>query len=204
MNPYEVLGVEIGASKEEIHAAYRQKVKKYHPDKFQDESLKKLAEEKLKEINRAYEILTEDKDTQNNAGNYSGQGGSRRQQAYSGPNREYYTHIRNAFARHDYVSAKQILDAVSVRDAEWYYLMGHYFFHQKKFDTARQYYAHAVSLDAGNMEYRQAYESARNVEMFRQRKDVTYCGGDRSGGQMLCCCGSWVAMTFLSRTCCYC
>lgn len=58
MNPYEVLGIKQGASETEIKAAYRNLVKKYHPDKHQDNPLSELAEEKLREINEAYEMLT--------------------------------------------------------------------------------------------------------------------------------------------------
>lgn len=57
-NPYEVLGISEGASEEEIKKAYREQVKKYHPDQYQDNPLSKLAEEKLREVNEAYEYLT--------------------------------------------------------------------------------------------------------------------------------------------------
>ncbi len=56
-NPYEILGIKEGANQEEIKAAYREQVKKYHPDKHQDNPLQELAEEKLQEINEAYEYL---------------------------------------------------------------------------------------------------------------------------------------------------
>ena len=56
-NPYKVLGVSEGASQEEIRAAYLKLVKKYHPDKYTDTDLKELANEKLVEINEAYEML---------------------------------------------------------------------------------------------------------------------------------------------------
>ena len=56
-DPYEVLGVPQGASEEEIKAAYRELVKKYHPDKYQNNPLADLAEEKLREVNEAYEYL---------------------------------------------------------------------------------------------------------------------------------------------------
>jgi molecular chaperone DnaJ len=73
-DPYEVLGVRRGASDEEIKAAYRELVKKYHPDNYADHPLSDLAEEKIKEINDAYDQLT--------SGN--------RQQRYSSTDRQSY------------------------------------------------------------------------------------------------------------------
>ncbi|HOP11910.1 MAG TPA: molecular chaperone DnaJ [Oscillospiraceae bacterium] len=55
---YEVLGVQKGASDEDIKKAYRQAAKKYHPDLNPGD---KTAESKFKEINEAYEVLS-DKD----------------------------------------------------------------------------------------------------------------------------------------------
>jgi hypothetical protein len=45
-NPYSVLGISPGASEEEVRTAYRELVRKYHPDQFQDKRAKELAEEK--------------------------------------------------------------------------------------------------------------------------------------------------------------
>jgi molecular chaperone DnaJ len=52
---YEILGVDRDADKEEIKQAYRRLARKYHPDVNKEEG----AEERFKEINRAYEILSE-------------------------------------------------------------------------------------------------------------------------------------------------
>ena len=53
---YEVLGVERGASEEEIKKAYRRLARKYHPDVNKDDP---QAEEKFKEINEAHEVLSD-------------------------------------------------------------------------------------------------------------------------------------------------
>lgn len=53
---HEVLGVSARASLEEVQAAYRERIGKYHPDKVASlgQELRDLAEAKSKEINRAY------------------------------------------------------------------------------------------------------------------------------------------------------
>lgn len=53
---YEVLGIEKGASEEEIKKAFRKMALKYHPDRNQGD---KEAEEKFKEVNEAYSVLSD-------------------------------------------------------------------------------------------------------------------------------------------------
>ncbi len=54
---YEILGVDKTASEKEIKKAYRSKAKSYHPDVSNDIK----AEEKMKEINNAYDVLSDQK-----------------------------------------------------------------------------------------------------------------------------------------------
>jgi DnaJ-domain-containing protein 1 len=59
-DPYQVLQVTRGASKDEIRVAYLNLIKQYHPDKVSHlgKEFRDIAEEKTQAINRAYEILT--------------------------------------------------------------------------------------------------------------------------------------------------
>ena len=74
---YEILGIPKGSNDQDIKNAYRKQALKYHPDKHKGE---KEAEEKFKEINQAYEVLSDKSkrqqyDTFGSTGGQSGYGG---------------------------------------------------------------------------------------------------------------------------------
>ena len=56
---YLVLKLRRNATEDEILAAYRELVGKYHPDRHSENELIELAEEKLKAINEAYAVLSD-------------------------------------------------------------------------------------------------------------------------------------------------
>ena len=168
MDPYEVLGLSRGATDEEIKNAYRELVKKYHPDKYIDNPLADLAEEKMREVNDAYEMLM--KPTTTTTSSYSGSSsaynndntygnyyenatygaGYDTNYAQSG-SRDYYE-IRSAIDSNQFGRAQQLLASKSNRTAEWYFLSGVLNYKIGYYDTAMQQIRRAMSMAPQNQE----------------------------------------------------
>ena len=84
-DPYKVLNVSPSASDEEVKKAYRDLARKYHPDNYHDNPLADLAQEKMKEINEAYDTIQRQRHGRGGAGGgyaqqQSGYGYQQRQQ----------------------------------------------------------------------------------------------------------------------------
>lgn len=164
-DPYAVLGVSPSASDEEIKKAYRELVKKYHPDHYADNPLADLAEAKMKEVNEAYDTIV--KMRTQGGGGYRPSGGGR---GHSGGSQggyqaggQYgsspYLQVRQMINNNDLAGAERLLRSSPGNTAEWYFLMGTIAYRRGWLDDARQNFWTACSMDPGNLEYRQAMNS---------------------------------------------
>lgn len=197
-NPYEVLGVNQNASDDEIKSAYKNLVKKYHPDKYVNNPLSGLAEEKIKEINEAYSIIKKERETVGGStrqtSGQSNYGGSytNSQRSYSN---QIYNQIKTYINTRRFNEAYNLLSSIkeSDRDAEWYYLAAIVTSSIGWSDMAYQYINRAVSMDPYNMDYKnllnQMTFSNRSYREFSQARGYT---GSSIGPCELCtclCCG---------------
>lgn len=201
-DPYSVLGIKPEATDEEVKQAYRTLARKYHPDNYQDNPLADLAEEKMKEINEAYEAIT--KMRAGGGGGYQYQSETAYQSRPTGGSSSYngyqqqrgntdplYAQVRSAINAGDIYQAETLLARAPRQDAEWYFLQGSIAYRKGWLDEAMGHYQRAVSLDPGNVEYRRAYN------MMQQGGQAYRSDGYSTGMDAMDCCTAMMCMNCL-------
>ena len=111
-DPYSILGVSQNASDDEVKKAYRELARKYHPDNYQNNPLADLAEEKMKEINEAYNTITKAR----SGGGYQQTtygGGYRQTSQSSSAGNPTYARIRSLINAGNLDAAEQLLRELS-------------------------------------------------------------------------------------------
>lgn len=193
-DPYEVLGVPKGASQDEIKKTYRELARKYHPDHYAGNPLADLAEEKMKEINEAYAVLTKDGGAggTSTAGSYGSTGYS----GSSGGSAEF-AEVRRRIQAGDLEGAERILDGVGGRTAQWYYLRGVIAQRRGWMDEAAQNFRIAVQMEPSNPEYAAALNrTGTGAYTYRQQE---YGGTDDN--ELCNLCGSMLCLNCLCNSC---
>ena len=145
-NPFEVLGLNAGASADDVRNAYRQLVKTCHPDKFLDADERKAAQEKMIALNLAYEEalkLT-----------------ASRRSAATNYNRELTVEEAIALAdkmlrRDSPEAALRHLMRTKNRTGAWFAMQGHVLMVLEEYESAHQSYREAVRREPNNNVFRQ-------------------------------------------------
>lgn len=185
-DPYKVLGVSRDATDIEIKNAYRALARKYHPDNYANNpDAAELANEKMKEINEAYDRITRER----KAG--SSGGGAK--------NTATYAEIRNMINARRMRDAEMALARIPAaeRTADWHFLESLVLMHRGYVNDAMRELETACEMDPNNMEYQQA------KQMFNQNAagyGRNYGGGGsyRGGG----CSGSDLCANLICADCC--
>ncbi|MFT5873351.1 MAG: molecular chaperone DnaJ [Clostridium sp.] len=159
-NPYEILGVREGASKEDIKKAYREQAKKYHPDQYGDNPLQDLAEDKMQELNEAYDSLMKNNSSSNDynsSNSYNSDHNSSSSSNADYTNNNIYQSIRMDLNSGNITSAEQKLNSMNTKTAEWNYLMGMTQLKKGWQDNAYTFINRACTQDPNNIEYRRTF-----------------------------------------------
>ena len=203
MNPYEVLGVPENADDATVKKAYRELVKKYHPDNFKDNPLADLANEKLQEVNEAYDMITKGR----TSGGSSYSSGS----SYSGSSsygaNSKFTYVRNLIQQRRFADADAELNRTNDQSAEWHFLKGCVCVSRGWHFEGIQHLQTAVNMDPTNPEYRNmlnninmrrtTYNQMGNGYGYQRNDDMCNCCSnlicadcccDCMGGDLIRCC----------------
>ena len=133
------------------------------PISIQTTPIADLAQEKMKEINEAYDTLTKggagaSHTAYSSGGSYSGTSGR-------------FEDIRRMIQMGQLDAAESALESRNSRTAEWYFLRGVIAKQRGWMDEARQNFTIAVNMDPSNMEYRSALgASGAGAYSYRQQQ----------------------------------
>jgi len=195
-DPYKVLGISKNATDEEIKKAYRDLARKYHPDNFVNNPLSDLADEKMQEINLAYdEIMRQRRSAaQGTQPNYN-QGGYQNSQ---------FSDIRRLINAGRINEAEELIDGIPVaqRGAEWYFLKGSVCYTRGWLDQAVGNFTRATEMDPANQEYK----AALNQLLWQRQNGYAQHSGGSAQNMMCssCCdiCAAFYCANCVTRCCC--
>jgi molecular chaperone DnaJ len=179
-NPYEILGVNESATDEEVKAAYKAMVNKYHPDRHANNPLEDLAEEKLREVNIAYDEINDIRKGKK-SNTYSSTGGYGGRRNTASPE---FAEVRRDIDSNRLNEAATKLQRVQTRSAEWIFLDGMISYRKGWYDDAISKIQQAVYMDPQNAEYNQALNGLQNAG--QGYRNTAYGRGYQQNNDMLC------------------
>lgn len=191
-NPYSVLGISRDASDEEVKKAYRKLSRKYHPDANINNPNKEQAEEKFKEVQRAYEQIMKEREYGSGASdNYGGSGfggfggfGSQ-QSGYSDEEAVRRQAAANYVQNGHYQEAMNVLNSLHQRNGQWYYLSAMANMGLGNNVNALEHIREAVRLEPNNLQYRSLLQRMEGGGTWYQEQQNPF-GGMPYGGDNMC------------------
>ena len=142
MNAFQILGLKEDADETQVRQAYHQQVKACHPDQFADQKQQQQAQEKLIQLNLAYEEALRKTAAQPSPASHTLSVEEAKRLA------------KKLLEQQRYESALLQLSHAETRDDEWYYIHGQLLMGMRQYNTAHQSFREAVRLQPENNEYR--------------------------------------------------
>lgn len=195
MNPYDILGVSPAATDEEIKKAYRALSRKYHPDANVGKPGEKAAEEKFKQIQQAYTQIM--KEREQGASGYGYQGYGYQQQTAGGDSDTVEMQAAANFLNtRRYKEALNVLEGISNRTSQWYYLSAIAHAGLGNNIRAQELARQAVDMEPNNAQYQMLWQRLQSGRQWygnmaggygRQTVNVDNFCCQMLAMQMFCC-----------------
>lgn len=196
LKAYETLGVAQNATEEEVKSAYRALAQKYNANNYEAGPLRDDAEQKMNEINNAFDILMSYLRTGKES---SDTAVSRGKESSASSN---YPAIRKLINSGRIDEALAELSAVpgGAADAEWNFLMGSVYYYKGWLDQAVIYFKEAVRLEPGNREYEAALRNLTNSSQGNMEGNP-YTNSNPNGAAINCACNYCTLLCCMDACC---
>lgn len=191
-DPYQVLGLQRGASDEEVKRAYRQLAKKYHPDMNPGDA---HAAKMMNDINAAYDqIKNPPKQTTTQHDYDPFAGWYRQQQTHQNQSNEYVVAWRYIQSG-SYQEALYVLNTIPAmqRTAEWYYFSAIANTNLGNRVLGYEQINQACRMDPDNIQYQMTRDQIEHHGQVYQERQGDFCFGNMDPGKLcltLCICGN--------------
>lgn len=205
MDAYRILGLQPGADEDQVKAAYRALAQKYNPELYEAGPLRQDAEEKMDEINQAFDSImaqlrgaTTPQNTQQPDSAHQADG---EQNTPKGDLAE----IRRLLGQGQVDQALARLNAIpgGVHNAEWNFLMGSAYYYKGWLGEALRFFEEACRLAPSNREYAAALhnlKSSANGQM-PGNPYATHPGGAQASAMNCSCCDMCTFMICMDACC---
>jgi len=206
-DPYKVLGLQPGASDDEVKRAYRQLAKKYHPDMNPGDA---HAARMMNEINAAYDQIKnppKQTTTQNSYDPFSGWY-QQEQRSYENQSNEYVAAWRY-IQTGSYQEAIFVLNTIPShqRTAEWYYFSAIANTNLGNRVLGYEHINQACRMDPGNEQYQLVREQIEHHGHVYQEQQQNFNFTTMDPGKLcltLCICGNILSCTYPGYCCLFC
>ena len=165
MDPYEVLGIPRTATDQEVKKAYRALSRKYHPDANVDKPNAKMYEEKFKQIQQAYQTIMDERQHKNSGGYDDFY--NRNTSAGAGDENSVHLQAAVNFIRNGrFTEAVRVLEGISSRNAQWYYVSAVAHSGAGNNAMALQYARIAAQMEPNNYEYQKLVQQLESCSLY--------------------------------------
>lgn len=193
---YSVLGIPENATEEDIKTAYRNLAHKYNVDNYEAGPLKDEAEQKMNEINEAFDVLM----SYLRAGTVPNNNIDPVTSSNNNVGRYPAIRLLINSGRADEALAELQAIPYGSSDAEWNFLMGSAYYYKGWLDQALQYFKVAVSLDPGNREYEAALRNLSGSSDGNMQGNP-FMGNNPDAAAINCACNTCTLMCCMDACC---
>lgn len=196
---YKVLGLEVGASDEQVEKAYKELKEKYSEERFLEGQAGNDAAKMLTKVETAYNEIKASKARLNEKDLFEND----------------YTEVENLIRSGNISLAQQKLDDFSERDAEWHYLQSVVFYKKNWINESLKQLEIALTMDPHNTKYSDALSKLKQKIEYNNKQfysnnaynqDPNANRAQQMGGvdsnNCLSLCATWCLMDMLCSMCC--